>query len=320
LFLHHRAARVGETITGGAAFSPSREQSAAPVALRVGEKCSSIPVLAWYPQGARSLPRRSQPAPRYALGMQYCGFELPVDLINLTGAGPETFKLISMSHMAMLAEYTPILPHHNVLEIGSGIGRDAIPLTRLLGNGTYLGIDIIKRSIDWCTENITKAHPNFTFWHFDAQDQLHNPEGLAKAHDMVIPLGNGCVDRVIGQSVFTHMDRALVSFYLRELQRVLRAGGMAMLTCFIVDELIRSICKENLARTPYRLEFAHPFGNGCFINDVQHPMGAVAYTMDAIYSMVREAGFFDLRIVHGSWSGTFPGAGNGQDVLVLQAH
>ncbi len=95
---------------------------------------------------------------------------------------------------------------------------------------------------------------------------------------------------------------------------------MALLSWFIVDDMILSVCRKNTDRTAYHLAFAYPFGDGCFINNVDFPMGAVAYTMEALYSMIRNAGFFDLRIVHGSWSGAFACPGNGQDVLVLQAH
>ena len=79
-------------------------------------------------------------------------FRIPVALIHRTGAGPETFDEISQGHMEQLRRYTPVEPGHRVLEIGCGIGRDAIPLSRLFSPpGGYVGIDIDRATIRWRT-------------------------------------------------------------------------------------------------------------------------------------------------------------------------
>jgi SAM-dependent methyltransferase len=171
----------------------------------------------------------------------YAGYQIPVDLVNITGAGPDSFDDISQGHMAYLRQHVGIAPGDSVLEVGCGIGRDAIPLTGILSpdlGGRYVGIDIIGRSIAWCASNITPKHPNFTFVHFDVKDQLHNPGGSQGMQTVRLPLQDSSVDTVILWSVFTHMFEADIVHYLREFRRVLRPKGRVFFSCFIVDAAI----------------------------------------------------------------------------------
>ena len=57
---------------------------------------------------------------------RYDGFDIPVELARLTGGGPETWHDITVGHLLEYERYCPIHPDHSVLEIGCGVGRDAI--------------------------------------------------------------------------------------------------------------------------------------------------------------------------------------------------
>jgi ubiquinone/menaquinone biosynthesis C-methylase UbiE len=161
------------------------------------------------------------------------GYDIPIRLMNLTGGGQETFEPMCEFHMAALKEHTPIEPDHSVLEIGCGIGRDAIPLTNVLGaNGSYVGIDIVKDSIEWCRDNITLKHPSFKFVHFDIGDQLHNPGGTMRTTGTKLPVPDASIDRIILWSVFTHMRKTDIAHYLREFTRVLKPAGTVFVTWF----------------------------------------------------------------------------------------
>ncbi len=71
----------------------------------------------------------------------------------------------------LLKKEGELSPHHRVLDMGSGIGRIAIPLTRELdSNGSYEGFDIIELGISWCRKNIGKKYPNFKFTHIRLQN------------------------------------------------------------------------------------------------------------------------------------------------------
>ena len=119
------------------------------------------------------------------------GFDIPVRLINLTGGGPATFEVISRHHIDVLKKYMDLQPSHTVLEIGCGIGRDAIPFLEILGpSGRYWGVDIIKDSIDWCQANITDRNPRFNFIHYNVKDQLHNPGGKTRTTNIRLPIAD----------------------------------------------------------------------------------------------------------------------------------
>lgn len=249
---------------------------------------------------------------------RHFGYDIPTRLMNLTGGGPDSFDAISLGHIRALQEHAPIEPNHSLLEIGCGIGRDAIPLTKILGpRGSYLGIDIIKDSIDWCSANITKRYPNFRFAHFNVADQLHNPTGSIATTDIRLPLENRSVDRIFLWSVFTHMAKADIIHYLKEFHRVLKPDGKIFATWFVVnDEILAKARTVNL--TPFNLRFEHRLDHGCFINDPEHPMGAVAYTRASLLDAVETAGLkLSGDILPGSWSGYFEHPKGGQDATVL---
>jgi SAM-dependent methyltransferase len=247
------------------------------------------------------------------------GYDIPIDLLNMTGVGPDDFAAISESHLFHIRRSVGIEPHHNIVEIGCGIGRDAIALTRILSPaGHYTGIDIIKPSIDWCNENISAKHQNFKFIHYDVADQLHNAGGNIQTTSINLPFEDGSVDRIFLWSVFTHLFRADIVHYLKEFRRILAPDGLVLATCFIVnDEIIASAQTTNL--TPYNLRFEHLYEPGCYITNIDAPASAVAYDEASMRSMIEEAGLTLARpFQRGQWSGYYPDAdGPGQDGMVL---
>jgi SAM-dependent methyltransferase len=245
------------------------------------------------------------------------GYKIPIDLINLTGAGPASFATIAIAHIRHLKQAVGLDSDHFVLEIGSGIGRDAIQLTEILSpTGRYVGVDIIKRSIEWCCSNISPKFPNFSFLHYDVTDQLHNPSGKTTTEAIRLPISDSSVDRIILWSVFTHMFRADISHYMMEFRRVLAPDGLVFATCFLVDEAVIASAQEtNL--TPYSLRFAHLYEPGCYINDPEHPLGAVAYTEQALQDIVAKAGLVLRTVQRGNWSGYFSNTLDAQDVVIL---
>lgn len=247
------------------------------------------------------------------------GYDIPIQLLNMTGGGVDTFESISDAHIKNIGAACGLESDMRIMEIGCGIGRDAIPLTQILSSdGNYIGIDIIKDSIDWCKNSITAKHANFKFFHYDVKDQLHNPKGNISTQDIKLPADDKSVDLIILQSVFTHMFEQDIIHYLKEFNRILTNSGKVYATFFVVDEkILQTARKTNL--TIFNLRFDHYIGNGCYINNKDFPTGAVAYDREAIRRMMikgnlRQEG--DIR--HGSWSGYYKDAFDGQDVVVLK--
>ena len=74
---------------------------------------------------------------------KFRGFEIPYRLALRTGSGGDTFEEVSNGHLKSIRLYFDIVPGTSVLELGCGVGRDAIPLIGMIGQeGNYLGTDI----------------------------------------------------------------------------------------------------------------------------------------------------------------------------------
>jgi SAM-dependent methyltransferase len=250
--------------------------------------------------------------------IHFRGFDIPIDLMLRTGGGPETFELISDQHIRNLSSQHPLTEGLHVLEIGCGIGRDAIPLIDLIGpTGSYVGTDVMQPSIEWCRENIGARYPNFRFeWH-DIIDSLHNPSGRYHPEEIRLPADDQSIDLVFAQSVFTHMLPEQFAHFLGEAARVIRPGGTVYATCFrVTEQILEEARRTNL--TQFDLRFEHEHAPGCFVNELTHLTGAVAYEPAALERLVFGAGLtFRGPVRLGGWSGFFRVPFDGQDVLVL---
>jgi SAM-dependent methyltransferase len=245
------------------------------------------------------------------------GYDIPVHLLNKTGGGTETFEKISDWHLVQLKKYVGVKETDNVVEIGCGIGRDAIPLTEILKGGTYIGTDTIAPSIEWCTKQISARHPNFLFIHHDIHDTLHNPNGMLHAKEVRLPSADGSVDLILLHSVFTHMFGDEIVHYLREFRRILKPTGRVYASCFLVNDGIRTAVQD-APRPGWSVQFKFPFGAGCYINSEREPRAAVAFEDDHFIHLIGESDLKLDQILWGAWSGYREGARSGQDIVILR--
>ncbi len=127
--------------------------------------------------------------------------------------------------------------HHDdkVLDIGCGLGRVAIPLQRLLADGSYDGLDIVADIIRWNTINITGVSPNFRFKHLDVRNSTYNPNGSLDPEYVTFPYPNESFSFAFATSLFSHLLEEATRRYLEELARVLRPRGRALLTFFLLN-------------------------------------------------------------------------------------
>ncbi len=130
-------------------------------------------------------------------------------------------------------------PGDDVLDIGSGIGRMARPLTAFLNaESRYEGFDVMEEGVRWCQKHITPLYPNFNFKHVPLQNGLYTRQGK-NAAEFRFPYADQQFDFVLLTSVFTHMKPAEVKQYLMEIARVMKPGARGFATFFVVDEPAR---------------------------------------------------------------------------------
>ena len=246
---------------------------------------------------------------------EFRGFAVDSWLAESTGAPEEHYEMFADLHEELVETLIPVDPRHVVLEAGCGTGMDAMLLTdRLSPEGRYTGFDIAAPNVRWCTAKITRRFPNFRFHHFDVRNETYNRRGKLAATSVRFPEGDGVVDRFIAQSVFTHLLSDVTAHYLRELRRVLRPDGRAMISCFVgTPEEIKSSSKS--AMPIFR--FVHEHSPGVFVHRRYRPSDSVAYERQTFERLLAEAGLTLTNFLPGYWAQGRPATLIGQDIIVL---
>ncbi len=249
---------------------------------------------------------------------RYKGFEIPLELLTRTGANPDNFEIFGRLHLEELERWTPIEPDHRILELGCGIGREALLLTEVLSSrGSYHGVDLDLPSIRWCEQTITPLFPNFRFHHANVRSAQYNPRAFRQAESYEFPVADGSMDRVFAQSLFTHLLPEAAARYLAQTRRALAPGGLALFTFFAgtENEFVGSAASEV---SFFRISLPH--APGCFVLDRNVPEASVGYTHELLADLVRDAGLvFEQPVLPGCWlSSRNLAVENGQDLIILR--
>jgi ubiquinone/menaquinone biosynthesis C-methylase UbiE len=228
------------------------------------------------------------------------GIAIPPPKLRAYVGGPDFFAEIGDEFVRYFTDLCDLQPGESVLDIGCGIGRMAIPLTRYMNNqGQYRGFDIVKSGIDWCNENITPKYPNFQFYHSNIFNDQYNPGGQIMASKYEFPFPDESFDFVFLTSVFTHMLPDDINHYSSEIARVLKSNGRSLITYFLLNNesvgLIRD--KKSTLDFQYDFEFYKVVNKKC-------PEAAIAYVEPFIYECYRKNNFIVKQPIHyGSWCG-----------------
>lgn len=208
----------------------------------------------------------------------------------------------------------------DVLDIGCGIGRNALALVPHLTDGTYEGFDIVPQFIRWCGKRITPRHPNFRFQLADVRNRQYNSSGATLARDFTFPYDDEVFDLAFAASVFTHMPPDEIRRYLAESHRVLRPAGTLVCTFFLVDPAVEGLLAQG--RTAFTLDhsLADSEGVGYLAADEQVPEFCIGVRAGDLTRMIGEVGFEQVGpVAHGRWSRR-PGSERAayQDVITLR--
>lgn len=221
---------------------------------------------------------------------------IPPKGMMFTGSGG--YEAIGRQFFNLFLEYGTISPDSLILDIGSGIGRMAVPFTGYLSEkGRYEGFDIVKLGVDWCTKNISSRYPNFTFRLIPLKNDLYFLGTENTASDLVFPYENDTFDFVFLSSVFTHMMPEDVENYIAEIRRVLKSGRKCFATFFILDEVSETGMAQSAAK-----QFPHDMGHYSLM-DQSVKEANVAFRKEYILQLLEKNDLEISRFIRGNWSG-----------------
>lgn len=204
-------------------------------------------------------------------------------------------------------------PASSILDIGSGYGRLAIGLLDGLSfKGRYLGFDILQRHVAWCARALTTFAPNYRFVRVDIRNDRYNPGGRIDPTQVRFPATSGSFDMCAMISVCTHLYRPAIERYLREINRVLRRGGLAVTTWFLFDEERLPAVVSDEAAYPMR----YVLDESTRYAKEDEPLRAIAYHERALREMAAHAALDVVSVEHGRWAGG--DASHVQDIVVLR--
>jgi SAM-dependent methyltransferase len=122
---------------------------------------------------------------------------------------------------------------NKILDVGCGTGLLGIASEPFIGRGgQYVGIDVMKKDIDFCRSHFPS--PAFEFIHLDTNNPFYAPLQENKLSKW--PFEDSIFDFVTALSVWTHLNEQDALFYIREVNRVMKQGGKAMITFFLLDD------------------------------------------------------------------------------------
>lgn len=218
---------------------------------------------------------------------------------------------LQCSHLFKL---TNIQPDHDLLDIGSGIGRTAVRLTQFLNTeGSYEGFDVVQKGVDWCQKKISPDFPNFKFQYVPLHNDLYNTNSQ-KANEFTFPYAKEKFDIAFLFSVFTHMRIEEIGHYFQEISRVLKPGGQCLATCFIYNTDF-----ESTIATRDSFGFPHA-GDGFRLMDKQVTGANIAIAESKLDDMIFRAGLRKVAFENGHWRDPAmkTGVDEFQDVLVVE--
>jgi SAM-dependent methyltransferase len=236
----------------------------------------------------------------------------PLPLIQLVGSSDAgDFHSVGRHIFDLVRERCAVEPNHRILDIGSGSGRAAVHFARFLSPETsYEGLDVSLPLLEWCRREITPRYPNFRFTHADLSNTLYRRDAGSDAAGYTFPYPDSSFDTAFATSVFTHLVPASARRYASEIARVLRPGGLALLTFFITDVEYWHQRRAGQAPIPFRWA-----SNEHAVTSLENPEAVVAYRKAAAFAILREAGLKVRDFSYGSWR--MPGGWTYQDAFLV---
>jgi SAM-dependent methyltransferase len=197
----------------------------------------------------------------------------PVEMRRLVGPVDEADWDNPDGRLVLGDEY-PAERYRSVFDFGCGCGRIARRLVQQDPRPErYLGIDLHKGMVRWCSSHLAPAAPGFEFRHHAVHNPTFNPR--ARRRTAPFPAEDRAFSLVLAWSVFTHLVQSQIDHYLAEIARVLEPDGVLHSTWFLFE---RSL-----------FPMLEPGEHGIYSND-RDPTRAAVLDRDWVLDRIRAAG------------------------------
>lgn len=236
----------------------------------------------------------------------------PFRVMHNVGGGD--YHQIGQYFAHRIAERTGLAADWSLLDIGCGTGRIAAPLIEKLGcEGLYTGFDLSAAAIDWAQKHIARDRAGVQFVRADLSNTEYNKDGAARASEYRFPAEDESVDLCFAISLFTHLKAGDAIHYLEECGRVLRPGGKAFLTAFIMTLETQAQIEQGASRMRFQRLDAN-----CYTTDLKTPEHATAFDRSDFINWAERAGLtLSGDIKPGAWP-ALGATGDLQDELVFE--
>jgi SAM-dependent methyltransferase len=156
---------------------------------------------------------------------------LPNDrmMLHIGAVTVENFYVVADAWGQVLSRF--IKPGSHVMDVGCGCGRTARILVNNPNVVKFTGFDVVKPYIAWCNRYFGAIYSDrFKFYCLDVKTDRYNPNGLLSSETARFPAAAEEIDFVYAASLFTHMYLADLKSYVAEMHRVLKPGGLAVIS------------------------------------------------------------------------------------------
>jgi SAM-dependent methyltransferase len=192
-----------------------------------------------------------------------------------------------------LLEHFGLQPSADILDIGCGIGRLAYECASYLDDdATYTGFDIEPRVIEWLNANYAPHLAGFRFDLIDVFNDRYRPDGALEPERLRFPYADEQFDVACAFEVFMHVSLDGVRNYLSEITRVLRPGGLAVVTLVVIYP------GEEAGFVRSGREYVN-IADGVYTRFPQRRSMAMAYDVDLFRSVLDESGLVETGQIKG---------------------
>jgi SAM-dependent methyltransferase len=219
----------------------------------------------------------------------------PPHLIGGIGSGD--FWQIGNEIVGLTMATARLNPADRVLDVGCGLGRVALPLSRFLDQrGSYDGFDTSREYIEWCQRALPLDSERFRFQHCSIRSSHYNEHGGMAAEDFTFPWPQSSFSLIIAASLFTHLSAAATTNYLHEIARTLQTKGRLFASFFVLDERSRQLAERGTTDPRFTARFEEGM-----IGDAANPDAAVAFNGEWLATALAAAGLVFDAFYPGRW-------------------